>query len=138
MGDLLWQQPGVNQAVPWLILSTHAVDPTEGRMALRTVPFGFILMDYFSSGWVPWVSSPNSHPLHCVTYPSGSGEDDQGKGTWQRRNDEAGQASPLLLRHLGRSLQHSTSRRHTWPCCSLLLRGSQTAASVRAAQLLVG
>lgn len=107
-------------------------------MTLKMVPFGFILMDYFSAGLVPWAGSPNSHLLHCTTYPSGSGEDDKGKGTWQRGNDEAGQASLLLLCHLGRGLQHNTSLRHVWPCCSLLLRGSQMAASVRPAQLLVG
>jgi len=115
----------LNQAIPCLLLCPHAVDPTEEGMALKVVAFGFILVDYLSGESFPRAGSPNSHPWHCVAYAGGSGEDDKGKATWWRGNREAGQGSLLLLCHLGCGLQHSTSLRHLWPCCSLLLRDKQ-------------
>lgn len=107
-------------------------------MALKMVSFGFILMDSFSPGSVPQGQFTEQPPMALHNIPKQSGEDDKGKGMWRRGNDEAGQASLLLLCHPGHGLRHSTSLRHIWPCCSLLLRDSQMAASVRPAQLLVG
>lgn len=98
MGELLRQEHRVNQAMPSLLLSTCAVYPTEEGVTLKMVPFSFILMDAFSAGLVTWAGSPNNHPWHCTIYPSVSEGDGKSKRTWQRGNEEAGQA--LLLFHL--------------------------------------
>lgn len=98
MEGLLRKEHRVNQAIPSLLLSMCAVDPTEEGVALKMVWFSFILRDSFAAGLVAWAGSPSSPLWRCTTHPSISGGDDKSKGTWQRGNEEAGQA--LLLCHL--------------------------------------
>lgn len=59
----------MNQAMPSLLLSTCAVDPTEEGVALKMVSFSFILMDSFAAGLVAMAGSPSSHVQHCTIHP---------------------------------------------------------------------